>query len=111
MTQASNGKARATARITDIPIGPENAITRAQLAALWNCADREARRIIAEFRAQDDGDDMVIVSHSSKSGYYRTNDPETIEWFLNEQTKRARNTFRPLKKARRVLREMRGGNT
>lgn len=111
MTQASNGKARATARITDIPIGAENAITRAQLASLWNCSDRDARRIIADFRAQDDGSNYIIVSHSAKSGYYRTDDPDIIEWFLNEQTKRARNTFRPLKKARRVLREMRGGNS
>lgn len=90
---------------TDIPIGAENAITRAELARKWGVSDREARRIVAAFRAEDNGDAYVIVSHSRGGvrGYYRTNDPEVIKRYVNEVHSRARNTFLPLRKARRVM--------
>ena len=67
--------------------------------------DRLARRRIAELRAEDNGDEYVIVSHSRGGvrGYYRTNDPEVIKHYVNEVHSRARNTFLPLRKARRVL--------
>lgn len=89
----------------DIPIGAENAITRAELARKWGVSDREARRIVAALRADDNGDGYVIVSHSRGGvhGYYRTNDTETIKRYVNEVHSRARNTFLPLRKARRVL--------
>ena len=89
----------------DIPIGAENAITRAELARKWGVNDRLARRRIAELRAQDNGDSYVIVSHSrgGARGYYRTNDPVVIKRYVNEVHSRARNTFLPLRKARRVL--------
>lgn len=90
---------------TDIPIGAENAITRAELARKWGVSDREARRRIADLRADDNGDGYVIVSHSRGGvrGYYRTNDTETIMRYTNEVHSRAVNTFLPLRKARRVL--------
>ena len=90
---------------TDIPIGAENAITRAELARKWGVNDREARRRIAALRADDNGDGYVIVSHSRGGvhGYYRTNDTETIRRYANEVNRRAVNTFLPLRKARRVL--------
>ena len=89
----------------DIPIGAENAITRAELARKWGVNDREARRRIAALRADDNGDGYVIVSHSRGGvhGYYRTNDTETIRRDVNEVHSRALNTFLPLRKARRVL--------
>ena len=89
----------------DIPIGAENAITRAELARKWDVNDREARRRIAALRADDNGDGYVIVSHSRGGvhGYYRTNDTETIRRYANEVNSRAVNTFLPLRKARRVL--------
>lgn len=89
----------------DIPIGRDNAITRPELAAKWGVSDRLARHIIAKLRAEDNGDGYVIVSFSSRTGYYRTNDPQEILHFKREMVKRARNTFAPLKKARRVLRQ------
>lgn len=98
------------ANYNDIPIGADNAISRAELSQKWECSDRMVRNTIAKLRAQDNGDDLIIVSHSTKKGYYRTNDIATIEWFVREQSKRARNTFLPLKKARRVLRERGGRN-
>lgn len=101
--------AKAEYDLEDIPVGAENAITRRELAKLWNCSDRMARRFIADLRAEDNGDNLVIVSNSRGQGYYRTDDPAEINHFVREMTKRAKNTFRPLKKARRVLREMEGG--
>ena len=90
---------------TDIPIGGENAITRAELARKWGVSDRVARRRIAALRADDNGDGYVIVSHSRGGvhGYYRTNDTEAIRRYANEVNSRAVNTFLPLRKARRVL--------
>lgn len=89
----------------DIPIGAENAISRAELARKWGVNDRTARERIAALRADDNGDGYVIVSHSRGGvhGYYRTNDTETIRRYVNEVHSRARNTFLPLRKARRVL--------
>ena len=91
--------------VNDIPVGRDFAITRAELARKWGVSDRKARDMIARLRSADNGDNLVIVSHSSGKGYYRTNNPAEIEHFVREMTKRARNTFAPLKKARRVLRE------
>lgn len=89
-----------------IPIGRNNAITRKELALRWGVSDRLARRIVAKLRAEDNGDDYVIVAYSSRKGYFRTNQKEDIEHFEREICKRARNTFAPLKKARRVLRQL-----
>lgn len=92
----------------DIPIGKEHAITRQELAKKWGVTDREARRMIASLRAEDNGDEYIIVAFSSGKGYYRTNDREKIEHFRNEMSKRARNTFAPLKKVNRILRKVEG---
>lgn len=89
----------------DIPVGKENAITRAELAHKWGVDDRTVRLRIASLRSQDEGDDFIIVSHSrgGVNGYWRTSDPDEIRHFFNETKKRAINTFKPLKKMRRVL--------
>jgi hypothetical protein len=86
-----------------LPIGKKNAITRVQLSNLWDLSDRQARLIIAELRAWDNGDDYVIVSYSNGKGYFRTNDPEEIQGFASEMRARALNVFAPLRKARRIL--------
>lgn len=91
----------------DIPVGKENAVTRAQLAKKWGVDDRTVRYRIAAMRAEDNGDDYIIVSHSrgGVKGYYRTDNPEEIRHFFMETKKRAINTFKPLKKMRRVLKD------
>lgn len=94
------------ASINDIPIGAENAISRQALVSKWHMDDRTVRETIARLRAEDNGDDYIIVSHSNGRGYYRTNNPDQIQGYVRETTSRARNTFKPLKKARRILREM-----
>lgn len=91
----------------DIPIGAENAISREDLARKWGVSDRLARRFIANLREQDNGDPYVIVSHSNgRGGYYRTDNTAQIRHFYNETMKRAQNTYKPLKKAGRVLKEL-----
>lgn len=94
--------------VNDIPIGKENAISRAKLAKKWDCSDRTARERIAALRCREN-DGFVIVSHSNSgiAGYYRTNDPGEIEHFINEMEKRARSTFRPLWRARALLKRIR----
>lgn len=89
----------------DIPIGKHNAVTRAQLCKKWGVDDRTVRLRIAALRAEDNGDDYIIVSHSrgGVSGYWRTDQADEIQHFFNETKKRAINTFKPLKKMRRVL--------
>ena len=89
-------------RLDDIPIGAENAITRNQLAALWNVSDREARRIVASLRTIEDGTDYVIVSISRGRGYYRTQNICEINHFMNEMRKRIRSTYRAIKVAQRI---------
>ena len=93
-------------RLDDIPIGAENAITRKNLAALWNVNDREARRIVADLRTIDDGTDYVIVSVSRDSGYYRTQNVTEINHFVNEMHKRIRSTYRTIITAERIVRRL-----
>ena len=90
----------------DIPVGRENAISRKALAEKWGVSDRMARQIIARLRAEDNGDGYVIVAFSSGKGYFRTDDISEIRHFNREMRKRARNTFAPLRKARRILRNV-----
>ena len=87
-----------------IPIGKENAISRAALAKMWNMSQDSVRHMIAILRAEDNGDDYIIYSSSnpSRSGYYRTDDPIDRRNFMRETKCRAINTFRPLKKAQRI---------
>ena len=95
------------AKRDDIPIGRNHAISRTALARLWRCSDREARRLIAEFRAMPGNDGSAILSTStSPSGYWRSNDPEEIAGFIKETEARARNTFLALRDARNVLRQI-----
>ena len=93
-------------RIEDIPIGVENAITREELAALWNVDDRTAREIIEKFRKEDNGDDYVIFSSSQIKGYCRTNEREMMEHQENETMRRIRSLEMTLTKARRILGEV-----
>lgn len=71
-----------------IPIGRENAVSRRQLSAMTGISDREVRREISQLRSEDDGTNMVIVSTSDGSGYFRTDKLDEIEHFIAEMIKR-----------------------
>lgn len=86
-----------------IPIGKENAISKNDLCKMWNMNVRSVREKIKKLRCQDNGDDLVIVSTSKQSGYYRTDDRNEIKQFKAETSRRAKHTFRPLKKVNRIL--------
>ena len=87
-----------------IPIGRENAVSRAELARRWGMSEDKVRHKIAELRAEDNGDDYIIFSSSDKNsrGYFRTDDPSERRAFMAETKGRAINTFKPLKKAQRI---------
>ena len=92
---------------TDIPFGVKSALSRRDLARLWGCSDREARRQIAEFRAAPGEDGSAILSSSSApSGYWRSDDPAEIRRFVRETEARAKSTFGALKAARHALRRL-----
>lgn len=86
-----------------IPIGKENAATYAQLCAMWGKSDRAVRRKLHELSGYDNGDNFILIRSSHGKGFYRTNNPEEINRYKQECINRARNTFKPLRKIRRVL--------
>lgn len=92
----------------DIPIGRENAISRADLAKKWNCSDRVARHRVSHLRCDEKEQRYVIVSHSRGGvrGYYRSDNPAEIQHHIRETEKRARSTFRMIRQARRVLKKI-----
>ena len=86
-----------------LPIGRENAITYQELCAKWNCCERKVRSILHELSYNDNGDDLILIRSSRGKGFYRTNNVADIESYRKECTNRARRTFAPLRKIRRVL--------
>lgn len=87
---------------TDIPFGRECAIARTELAALWNCSERDVRRVIARMR-KERADDAILSSTRRPAGFWRSTDPEEISTFIREMEARGRSTFQVLEGARRVL--------
>lgn len=90
-----------------IPIGKRNAVTKEQLVEMWGySSERGVRKTIERLRAMDNGDNYVILSSSHNKGFYRTDNVDEILAFKKETTNRARHTFRPLRKANRILKDM-----
>lgn len=88
--------------INDIPVGRENAISRARLAEKWDMKDREMRKTIAQMRAVSTNLDYAILSSAQVDGYWRSNDPQELDDFIKETSARARSVFVSLRMARRV---------
>ena len=93
----------------DIPYGRSYAITRAELARLWHCDEREVRAQIARFRTETCEDAILSTSHMPP-GYWRSDDETEIAAFIRETESRAKNTFKSLKGARHVLKGGQGGS-
>lgn len=92
--------------ITDyIPIGKENAITRAQLCALTGLSDRAVRQLIEVARIEGE----VIINNQDGKGYYISNDPEDIRRQMASNRSRAMSILRQQKYLRRKLMEIEQG--
>lgn len=90
----------------DIPVGKENAITYPELCVKWNCTARKVRYILHELSYWDNGDNMILIRSSHGKGFYKTDNISDIEKYKRECTNRARHTFAPLRKIRRVMKEL-----
>lgn len=86
-----------------IPTGKENAITYAELCALWNVKERAARAILHELSRFDDGDNYILIRSSGGKGFYKTDNEAEITAYKRECINRGRNVFAPVKKINRVL--------
>lgn len=89
-----------------IPVGKENAITYPELCLMWDCTARKVRYILHQLSYHDNGDNYILIRSSHGKGFYKTDNAEDIEKYKRECTNRARHTFAPLRKIRRVLKEM-----
>lgn len=89
-----------------IPVGRANAITYAELCAKWGKSERSVRHILHDLSYEDNGDNLILIRSSHGKGFYRTSDAADIEKYRKECTNRARHTFAPLRKIKRVLREV-----
>lgn len=78
-----------------IPVGRENAITRAELATLWGMSDRDVRETIATMRTRPTDDRYAILSSSDGQA--------ELERYVREQQARARNVLKNTADARRVM--------
>lgn len=87
-----------------IPIGRENAITRAELARLWGMKDRDVRDTVAKMRITPTDDPYAIISSSTTPpGYWRSDVRAELERYVKEGHARAKNTVAALGDAKRVL--------
>lgn len=89
----------------DIPVSSENAISYAELMLKWNVSDRRVRSILHQLSYYDNGDKYILIRSSRKKGFYKTDNMAEIERYKKECTNRARHTFAPLRKIRRVIKE------
>ena len=87
-----------------IPIGRENAITRAELAQMWRMSDQEVREHIAKMRTMPTDDPYAIISSShNPPGYWRSDVHAELERYIRETNARAANTIKAAGDAKRVL--------
>lgn len=90
----------------DIPIGRENAITYPELCEKWRLSERQVRKILHELSFYDPMDNMILIRSSQGKGFYKTDNVADIERYKKECTNRAKRTFVPLRKIKRVLKEL-----
>lgn len=90
---------------SDIPIGKENAITYPELCEKWGMNERAVRARLHDLSYLDNNDKYILIRSSFGKGFYRTDDVAEIEKYKRECSNRARRTFAPLRKIRRVLKE------
>lgn len=87
----------------EIPVEKENAITYAELTTNWNVTDRQARQILHELSAFDNGDNYVLIRSARNKGFYRTDDLLEMRKYKQECLNKGRSLFAPIKKINRVI--------
>ena len=104
-TYRSDKESQLTYYWNSLPIGRENAIEYIDLMSLWGMNDRKVRAILHDLSYMDNGDGYILIRSSRNKGFYKTDNLADIERYKRECTNRARRTFAPLRKIRRVLKE------
>ena len=94
----------------DLPTKKEDAITYPELCELWGCSERQVRYVLHELSRMDNGDNYVLIRSSRGKGFYKTDNVQEIEQYRIECTNRAKRTFAPLRKIRRILKEVQNEN-
>ena len=87
-----------------VPNGKENAVSRDYLAEMTGAEERAIRRELKyanERLIVEEG--VVIISTSSKKGYWKTDDLAELEAYEREQTHRAEMIFENLKPVRALI--------
>lgn len=87
----------------DLPTEKENALSYAELTELWGTGERGVRMILHELSSFDNGDNYILIRSSSGKGFYKTDDPETLEAFRRECLNKGKSLFAPVRKINRVL--------
>ena len=85
-----------------IPVGRENAISRPELCKMTGMGDRRLRNEIARLRRESTESDLVIVSTSDGSGYFRTDNLDEIRHFTAEMAKRISSTAEIIQATRTI---------
>lgn len=75
-----------TARLAGmIPVGRENAVTRAELACRMGLSDRQMRQAVEDARAEG----VIILNRQDGGGYYQTDDLDDMMRQYRQDTARA----------------------
>lgn len=82
-----------------IPIGKENAVTRAQLCAYTGLSDRTVRQLIEIARIEG----AIIINQQDGKGYFISEDEEDIRRQIATNHNRAMSILRQQKLLRRKL--------
>lgn len=85
-----------------IPVGKENAVTRAQLCAITGLHDRAVRKLIEIARIEG----AIIINEQDGAGYYISDDPKDIRRQMATNRNRAISILRQQKYLRRKLEEI-----
>lgn len=76
-----------------IPMGKENAVSRAELARLTGLPDRKIRAYVKLTNRELTREGKAILSSSGARGYWMTDDLEEMEEYLRESARRARSQY------------------
>ena len=89
----------------DIPVGREKAVSYTELCCKWEMNERRVRRMLHDLSYYDNGDPYILIRSSHGKGFYKTDNDVEIERYKKECINRAKHTFAPLRKIKRVLNE------